>query len=63
MVPAPTSELIRTCPPDCRAKPYTIDSPRPVPLPIGLVVKNGSKARATTSGVMPVPVSMTHSVT
>jgi hypothetical protein len=26
-----------------------------------LVVKNGSKARAITSGVMPVPVSETHS--
>ena len=29
------------------------------PGPIGLVVKNGSNARATTSGVMPVPVSVT----
>ena len=30
-----------------------------MPWPIGLVVKNGSKARAMTSGVMPVPVSVT----
>ena len=30
---------------------------------VGLVVKNGSKARAITSGVMPVPVSLTHSET
>ena len=32
-----------------------------MPWPIGLVVKNGSKARAITSGVMPVPVSVTQS--
>ncbi len=31
--------------------------PRPVPLPTSLVVKNGSKTRASTSGGMPVPVS------
>ena len=40
-----------------------MDRPSPVPTPIGLVVKNGSKARAITSGVMPVPVSDTHSET
>ena len=34
-----------------------------MPWPIGLVVKNGSKARAITSGVMPVPVSVTQSET
>ncbi|MNV07651.1 hypothetical protein D3C71_980940 [compost metagenome] len=33
--------------------------PKPVPLPIGLVVKNGSKTRSTTSGGMPVPESET----
>ncbi len=33
--------------------------PRPVPLPTGLVVKKGSKARSITSGVMPQPVSVT----
>ena len=42
----------------CRANPYVIDRPRPVPRPIGLVVKNGSKARATISGAMPTPVSV-----
>ena len=31
-----------------------------MPSPRGFVVKNGSKARAITSGVMPVPVSVTH---
>ncbi len=30
-----------------------------MPWPMGFVVKNGSKARAITSGVMPVPVSLT----
>src|SRR5260370_33089969 len=34
-------------------------SPSPVPLPSSLVVKNGSKARAMTSGDMPAPVSLT----
>ena len=34
-----------------------------MPWPSGLVVKNGSKARAITSGVMPVPVSVTQSET
>ncbi|MEQ1833810.1 MAG: VOC family protein, partial [Candidatus Eisenbacteria bacterium] len=38
-------------------------SPRPVPLPTGLVVKNGSKIRARTSGVMPAPVSRTRRTT
>src|SRR3546814_14500372 len=31
--------------------------PSPVPLPTGLVVKNGSNTRSSTSGVMPQPVS------
>jgi hypothetical protein len=39
--------------------PYTVDRPRPVPLPTSLVEKNGSKILACTSGVMPVPVSST----
>jgi len=43
--------------------PYTVDNPSPVPLPFSLVVKNGSKIRALASGVMPVPVSLTASMT
>ena len=39
--------------------PYTVESPRPVPLPTALVVKNGSKIWAHTSGDMPLPVSLT----
>ena len=34
-----------------------MSSPRPVPLPTSLVVKNASKARAATSGAIPGPVS------
>jgi hypothetical protein len=45
------------------AKPYTIDKPRPVPLPSGLVEKKGSKACAMTSGGMPLPVSLTAIIT
>src|SRR5271165_1378895 len=56
-VPRPTSLRIDAEPPDWRAKPYTMLSPSPVPLPASLVVKNGSKARAATSGGIPVPVS------
>src|SRR5256885_2126604 len=33
----------------------TVESPRPVPLPISFVVKNGSKMRSMISGGMPVP--------
>ena len=39
--------------------PYETDRPSPVPLPTGLVVKNGSKILLTTSGGMPLPVSAT----
>ena len=39
--------------------PWQIASPRPVPAPTSLVVKNGSNTRAWTSGVIPEPVSST----
>ena len=39
--------------------PYTVERPRPVPLPTSLVVKNGSKILPITSCVMPQPVSST----
>ena len=38
-------------------------SPRPEPLPTSLVVKNGSNTLSSTSGDMPVPVSLTASIT
>ena len=43
VVPWPGVLSMRNWPPDWRTKPYTIDSPRPVPWPTGLVVKNGAK--------------------
>ena len=39
-----------------------MDSPRPVPLPTGFDEKNGSIARFSISGDMPVPVSATDSL-
>src|ERR1039458_5691836 len=39
--------------------PKAVASPRPVPLPTSLVVKNGSKIRGRISGGMPQPVSLT----
>jgi len=42
--------------------PKQVASPKPVPLPGGLVVKKGSKRCALTSGVIPVPVSAIASI-
>ena len=44
---------------DCSTIPRTVDSPRPVPRPGALVVKNGSKMRAMVSSLIPEPVSRT----
>ena len=57
--PCRASLSMPTSPPDWWAKPKIWLRPRPVPLPTGLVVKNGSKARSRTSSVMPQPVSVT----
>src|ERR1043166_8776870 len=43
--------------------PYTLGRPSPGPGPPAFVVKNGSKALARTSGVIPAPVSATDSIT
>jgi hypothetical protein len=51
----------RTCPPIAARIRGSWTRPNPVPWPAGLVVKNGSKTRAATSGGMPVPVSLTQS--
>jgi hypothetical protein len=59
----PISLVIVTNPPDCLAKLATLLSPSPVPFPGSLVVKNGSVARFSCSGVMPMPVSTTASAT
>ena len=45
LVPRPGTLCRRTAPPDCVTTPCIIESPRPVPSPAGLVVKNGSVAR------------------
>ena len=44
-------------PPSARTIPRLIESPSPVPLPIGLVVKNGSNNRPWISRAIPRPVS------
>ena len=62
-VPLPISLFTVTAPPDWLAKPCTCDRPSPVPLPTGLVVKNGSNTRFITSGDIPEPVSMMASAT
>jgi hypothetical protein len=36
---------------------WLMERPRPVPSPVGLVVKNGLKIFSFTSGAMPVPLS------
>jgi hypothetical protein len=59
LVPLPTCEAMCTNPPAVVTAPYTIDRPRPDPSAGALVVKYGSKARATTAGAKPVPVSVT----
>ena len=46
-------------PPSWRTIPYTVESPIPLPLPMALVVKNGSKMWLRVSGVIPLPVSLT----
>jgi hypothetical protein len=40
-------------------KPSVIGSPNPLPCPTSLVMKHGSKARTSTSGFIPTPVSRT----
>lgn len=55
VVPCPGALSSATRPPDWRTKPYTIDSPRPLPLPVALVVKKGSNTRAFTACDIPLP--------
>src|SRR5438046_3039235 len=57
LVPIPDRLSMRSAPPDCSANPCAVARPRPVPLPLGFVVKNGSAARAAISGAMPLPES------
>ena len=50
-------------PPLCATIPYTVERPRPVPIPSCFVVKNGSKMCGRTSSAIPGPSSATASVT
>ena len=63
VVPRPTALVQVTNPPCCRTMLKTTARPRPVPARSGLVVKNGSKTRSTTSGGMPLPESVTATAT
>ncbi len=63
VVPLPGSLYTQMQPALCLTIPYTVESPRPVPLPTSLVVKNGSKMRACVSSSMPTPVSLTANIT
>jgi len=55
VVPLPSSLATFTVPPAWCAKPCTWDRPRPVPLPIGLVVKNGFENLVDDVGGNPEP--------
>lgn len=55
VVPWPSSEAMRTEPPDCSAKPLTMDRPSPVPRPSALVVKKGSVVRLLQDRLRLVP--------
>src|SRR3982074_2624016 len=55
VVPLATTDLIAIAPLACWTIPYAVARPNPVPLPFGFVVKNGSKARRTTSFDLPLP--------
>lgn len=68
LVLSPGRLVRRKAPPDCPARPWTMDRPRPVPWPTSLVVKKGSTAlvvkkgstaRESVASSMSVPVSAT----
>src|SRR5437764_204212 len=56
-VPTPGSLESSISPPCCSTICFTVGRPRPVPKL--LVLKSGSKIRGSTSGAIPVPVSLT----
>ena len=63
MVPAATWLSSWMLPPCCLTMPWTMASPRPVPLPGSFEVKNGSNACSRVKASMPQPVSETVSST
>jgi len=59
-VNSPTSLSTVIVPPCCVVTmSWLIERPRPVPSPVGLVVKNGWNSFSRCSGAMPVPLSRT----
>ena len=58
-VPFPTVLVSCSVPPSWTASPCTMDNPSPVPFPTCFVEKNGSIARFSISGDIPLPVSAT----
>ena len=60
LAPWPVSRSF-SWPPCAWITPSEKDSPMPVPLPAGLVVKNGSNIRRASASLMPGPVSWTSS--
>jgi hypothetical protein len=62
-VPCPGALDTEMAPPLCWTMPYTVARPRPVPWPVSLVVKKGSKMWASVASSMPVPVSRTERAT
>ena len=55
--PFPSSLVTPMSPPSSITMRREMLSPRPVPWPVGFVVKNGSKIRGSTSAGIPEPVS------
>ena len=62
VVPCPTVLRTEILPPSFCTTAWQTVSPMPVPMPTGLVVKNGSKMRSCASSGMPQPVSETLSI-
>ncbi len=59
VVPLPGSLATAMLPKWVVTMPCTTERPSPVPSPIALVVKNGSKMRALVAASMPLPLSRT----
>jgi hypothetical protein len=59
VLPFPMSLETLMKPPWLWMIPSEVESPRPVPLPMSLVVKKGSKILSRIFAGMPVPVSLT----
>ena len=62
-MPRPGSLYTQMYPPLCFTTPYTVARPNPVPLPFSLVVKKGSKMWDWVSAPIPIPLSVTASIT